>query len=66
MSSSLSHSIKPGLWEMRHTMGGKPQMDQVIAQMEKQIETMLGQQGVTMPTPGAGGSMARRFASPPK
>ncbi len=71
-----AQSIKPGLWEMQHKMGGHPQMDQAMAQMQqqmaamspaqrKQMEAMLGQQGVTMPTPGAGSGMALKVCITP-
>jgi hypothetical protein len=71
-----AQSIKPGLWEMQHKMGGSPQMDQAMAQMQqqmaamspaqrKQMEAMLGQQGVTMPAPGAGGGMALKVCITP-
>ena len=72
-----AQSIKPGLWEMQHKMGGHPQMDQAMAQMQqqmaamspaqrKQMEAMLGQQGVTMPAPGAGGGMALKVCITPE
>lgn len=67
-TAASAQSIKPGLWEMQHKMGGNPQMDQAMAQMQKQMaamapaqrkqmEAMMGQQGVTMPTPGGGMAM---------
>ncbi len=72
-----AQSIKPGLWEMQHKMGGNPQMDRAMAQMQqqmaamspaqrKQMEAMLGQQGVTMPAPGAGGGMALKVCITPE
>lgn len=75
-TTASAQSIKPGLWEMQHKMGGSPQMDQAMAQMQKQIasmspaqrkqmEAMLGQHGVTMPTPGAGGGMAMKVCISP-
>lgn len=76
-SSVYAQSIKPGLWDMQHKMGGSPQMDQAMAQMQKQMagmspaqrkqmEVMMGKQGVTMPTPGAGGGMATRICISPE
>ena len=70
-TAASAQSIKPGLWEMQHKMGGNPQIDQAMAQMQKQMaamspaqrkqmEAMMGQQGMTMPTPGAGGGMAMK------
>ena len=75
-TAASAQSIKPGLWEMQHKMGGHPQMDQAMAQMQqqmaamspaqrKQMEAMLGQQGVTMPAPGAGGGMALKVCITP-
>lgn len=75
-TAASAQSIKPGLWEMQHKMGGHPQMDQAMAQMQqqmaamspaqrKQLEAMLGQQGVTMPAPGAGGGMALKVCITP-
>lgn len=72
-----AQSVKPGLWEMQHKMGGSPQMDQAMAQMQKQMaamspaqrkqmEAMMGQQGMTMPTPGAGGGMAMKVCITPE
>lgn len=76
-TAASAQSIKPGLWEMQHKMGGNPQMDQAMAQMQKQMaamtpaqrkqmEAMMGQQGVTMPTPGAGGGMAMKVCITPE
>jgi len=76
-SAASAQSIKPGLWEMQHKMGGNPQMDQAMAQMQqqmaamspaqrKQMEAMLGQQGVAMPTPGTGGGMATKICITPE
>jgi hypothetical protein len=76
-TAASAQGIKPGLWEMQHKMGGSPQMDQAMAQMQKQMaamspaqrqqmEAMMGQHGVTMPTPGAGGSMAMKVCITPE
>lgn len=76
-TAASAQSIKPGLWEMQHQMGGNPQMDQAMAQMQKQMaamtpaqrkqmEAMMGQQGVTMPTPAAGGGMAMKVCITPE
>jgi hypothetical protein len=65
-ASAHAQSIKPGLWEMNQKVGGSAQMDQSMAQMQqqmanmpptqrKQMEDMLAKQGMSMPTPGAGG-----------
>lgn len=72
-----AQSIKPGLWEMNQKMGGSPQMDQAMAQMQqqmagmppaqrKQMEEMLARQGMSMPTAGAGGGMAMKVCITPE
>ncbi len=61
-----AQNLKPGLWEITQRMGGSPQMDQAMAQMQKQMaamppeqrkqmEDMLAKQGVQMGSSGAGG-----------
>jgi hypothetical protein len=76
-TAASAQGIKPGLWEMQHQMGGNPQVDQAMAQMQKQMaamspaqrkqmEAMMGQHGVTMPTPGAGGGMAMKVCITPE
>ncbi|MEJ5992583.1 DUF3617 domain-containing protein [Ramlibacter sp. PS3R-8] len=61
-----AQSLKPGLWEINNKMGGG-QMDQAMADMQKQMaqmspaerkqmEEMMGKQGVRM-APAAGGGM---------
>lgn len=76
-SGAVAQSTKPGLWEMQHKMGGSPQMDQAMAQMHKQMaamspaqrkqmEAMMGQQGVSMPTAAAGGGMAMKVCISPE
>lgn len=67
-ASAAAQSIKPGLWEMNTKMSGNPQMEQAMAEMQKQLaamppeqrkqmEEMMAKQGVKM-GPGAGGGMA--------
>lgn len=76
-TAASAQSVKPGLWEMQHKMGGNPQMDQAMAQMQKQMaamspaqrkqmEAMMGQQGVGMPSPGTGGGMAMKVCITPE
>lgn len=76
-TAASAQSIKPGLWEMQHKMSGNPQMDQAMAQMQKQMaamspaqrkqmEAMMGQQGVSMPSPGTGGGMAMKVCITPE
>lgn len=72
-----AQSIKPGLWEMNQKMGGNAEMDQAMAQMQKQMasmppaqrkqmEDMLAKQGMSMPTAGAGGGMAMKVCITPE
>jgi hypothetical protein len=66
-ASAGAQTMKPGLWETTSKVGGSPEMDQAMAQMQKQLagmppaqrkqmEEMLGKQGVGM---GAGGMSAK-------
>jgi hypothetical protein len=52
-----AQNLKPGLWEINQKMGGNPQMEQAMAQMQqqlaamppaqrKQMEEMMAKQGV--------------------
>ncbi|WP_297751329.1 DUF3617 domain-containing protein [Hydrogenophaga sp.] len=72
-----AQSTKPGLWEVTQKMGGSPQMDQAMAQMQKQMaamppeqrkmmQDMLAKQGMSMPTPSAGGGMAVKICITPE
>lgn len=65
---AAAQSLKPGLWEVQSRMNN-PQMDQAMAEMQKQLaamppaerkqmEAMLARQGVGMAKPAAGGGMA--------
>lgn len=64
-----AQSMKPGLWEIHNKMSGNPEMDQAMAEMQKQfagmsaaerkqVEAMMAKQGIKMATPSAGGGMA--------
>ena len=75
-TGAWAQGIRPGLWEIQHKVGGNPQMEQAMAQMQKQMaamspaqrqqmEAMLGQQGVSMPSPGSGGGMAMKVCISP-
>ena len=66
-STAHAQSMKPGLWEVNNKMGGSPEMDKAMAQMQqqmasmspaqrKQMEDMMAKQGVRM-QPAAGGGM---------
>lgn len=75
---ALAHaqSTKPGLWEMTQKMGGNAEMDQAMAQMQKQMagmspaerkmmQDMMAKQGVAMPAPAAGGGMSMKMCITP-
>ena len=62
-TGALAQSTKPGLWDIQTKLGGNPQMDQAMAQMQqqmasmppaqrKQMEAMLAQQGIRMDAQG--------------
>jgi Protein of unknown function (DUF3617) len=66
---AFGQSMKPGLWETTTLMGGNPDMDKAMAQMQqqmanmpaaqrKQMEDMMARQGVSPP-----GSSARGMSS---
>jgi hypothetical protein len=66
---AVAQSMKPGLWEMNNKFVGKPEMDQAMAEMQKQLagmspaerkqmDDMMARQGIKMATPAAGGGMA--------
>jgi hypothetical protein len=76
-AAAHAQSIKPGLWEMNQKVGGSPQMDQAMTQMQqqmasmppaqrKQMEDMLAKQGMSMPTQGAGGGMVMKVCITPE
>ena len=75
-SSALAQSTKPGLWEIETRMGGNPQMDQAMAQMQQQManmppaqrkmmEDMMAQQGVNLGV-GKGGGMTVKMCITPE
>lgn len=66
---AAAQSLKPGLWEIHNKMSGNAEMDQAMAEMQKQLaamppeqrqqlEAMMAQRGVARVQPGAGGGMA--------
>ncbi|MFC7408064.1 DUF3617 domain-containing protein [Hydrogenophaga atypica] len=70
--AAWAQSTKPGLWEIQHKMGGNPEMDKAMAEMQKQLaamppeqrkmmQDMMAKQGGAMPTVGAGGGMALKI-----
>jgi Protein of unknown function (DUF3617) len=77
--TSLVHaqSTKPGLWDITQKMGGNPEMDKAMAQMQQQMagmsaaekkamQDMLAKQGMSMPSAGAGGGMAMKVCITPE
>jgi len=66
-----AQTLKPGLWEMQHKVQGNAQMDEAMAEMQKQMagmspeqrkqmETMMAGRGVQM-APAAGGGMRMKI-----
>ena len=75
----LAHAqtTQPGLWEISQKMGGNPEMDKAMAQMQQQMaglspaekkmmQDMLAKQGMSMPAAGAGGGMAMKVCITPE
>ena len=70
----MAQSQKPGLWEITHKMGGNAEMDEAMAQMQKQMAAMSPEQrkqmeammGGNMPTAAAGGGMALKVCISPE
>jgi hypothetical protein len=67
--AAAAQALKPGLWEVSNRMSGNPQMDQAMAEMQKQMasmppeqrkqmEAMMQQRGMQMPGAAKGGGMA--------
>jgi hypothetical protein len=76
-SSGWAQSTKPGLWEIQNRMGGNPQMDAAMAEMQKQMasmppaqrkqmEAMMAAQGVSMPKAASGGGVAMKVCISPE
>ncbi len=66
-----AQTIKPGLWEISSKMGGNPEMDKAMAQMQQQMaamppeqrkmmQDMMAKQGVSMAA-GPGGTMLSKM-----
>lgn len=75
--AAAAQSTKPGLWEIQHKMGGNPEMDKAMAEMQKQLaamppdqrkmmQDMMAKQGGAIPTVGAGGGMAMKICITPE
>ena len=70
-ASAGAQTMKPGLWEAQNKLGGSPEMEQAMAQMQQQMasmppaqrkmmEEMMAKQGVGM-TGASGGGMALKM-----
>lgn len=71
-----AQSTRPGLWEMNSKMGGNPEIDAAMAQMQKQMasmppeqrkmmEDMMAKQGVNIAA-GPGGTMSMKVCITPE
>jgi hypothetical protein len=69
---AAAQALKPGLWEVTNKMGGNAQMDQAMAEMQKQLaamppeqrrqmESMMQQRGMQMPGAGPGGATSMKL-----
>lgn len=67
-----AQNLKPGLWEIHNKMSGNPQMDNAMAAMQKQMESMspqqrkqmeaaMSQRGVRMAPAGGEGGMSMQI-----
>ena len=76
VSAAHAQTTRPGLWEINQKMGGNPEMDKAMAQMQQQMaglspaekkmmQDMLAKQGMSMPVAGAGGGMAMKVCITP-
>ncbi len=68
---AAAQSIKPGLWEVSSKMGGNPEMEKAMAQMQQQMaalppeqrrmmQDMMAKQGVSVAA-GPGGTMLSKM-----
>ena len=68
---AAAQTIKPGWWEVNTRMGGNPEMDKAMAQMQQQMaamppeqrkmmQDMMAKQGVSM-SAGPGGTMQSKM-----
>ena len=39
-ASASAQTMKPGLWEIANKMGGSPEIDQAMAQLQQQMANM--------------------------
>jgi hypothetical protein len=70
----FAQSTAPGLWQVENKMGGNPELERAMAQMQaqlaampqaqrKQMEAMMGKSGVSM---ASGGAMAVKVCITPE
>jgi hypothetical protein len=73
--SAQAQSTRPGLWEVNSKMGGNPEMDAAMAQMQKQMasmppeqrklmEEMMAKQGVSIGAGTGGGMLVKMCITP--
>lgn len=73
-ATAFAQTTAPGLWEMQHKVGGNPEMDKAMADMQKQLaamppaqrkqmEAMMGQSGMSI---GAGGTVTMKVCITPE
>lgn len=73
-ASAFAQSTAPGLWEVQNKMGGNPEIDKAMAEMQKQLaamppaqrkqmEAMMGQSGMSV---GSGGAMTLKVCITPE
>lgn len=73
-ATAFAQNIKPGLWEVQSKMGGDPEMEKAMAQMQKQLESMppaqrkqmeamMGKQGMSV---NASGGMTMKICITPE
>ncbi|MDW5442563.1 DUF3617 domain-containing protein [Polaromonas sp. SM01] len=72
---ALAQIMKPGLWEASNKLGGSPEMDQAMAQMQqqmasmppaqrKQMEDMMAKQGMSPGGASKGGMVTKMCITP--
>lgn len=73
-AAAAAQGTAPGLWEIRNRMGGNPEMDKAMAEMQQQLaamppaqrqqmEAMMGQSGISI---GSGGTITAKVCITPE
>lgn len=73
-ASAFAQTTAPGLWAIQNKMGGNPELDKAMAEMQKQLaamppaqrkqmEAMMGQNGMSV---GAGGAVTVKVCITPE